>query len=102
MDARTPLRIVKVKGRIGFFHCWEQLRRGSVMPNDPYESVCQAGEMMKVLAIVEFENGVERVDPTDVDFVDEINNGLWSMNRAREQREENETQGQGLVWVKVK
>lgn len=97
MDERTQLRIVNVKGRIGFFHCWEQLRRGAVMPNDPYENVCPAGEMMKVLAIVEFENSVERVDPTDVNFVDTMNHELWILNKGQKQKEEKEPRG--LAWV---
>lgn len=58
-------RLCVVDGAHGYFHLWE--------PSNP------------VCAVVEFLDGVRRVDAEKVQFCDEINCGLSVLNRAQEE-----------------
>lgn len=66
-------RLCKVKDRIGYFHMWEQYSKTiEASPFDVFN---------RVFGIVEFETGVERVDPTDIQFIDEENQALKDINK---------------------
>ena len=54
-------RLCKAGSRTGYFHCWEH-------------RVC--GDQGQVYGIVEFTDGVQRVEPEDIVFLDEANAGL--------------------------
>ena len=76
-------RLCKVKDRIGYFHCWEQyadvIRSGlAIGLPDP------GGQFARVCGIVEFTDGVERVDPLKIKFIDEENADLHYINKTEE------------------
>lgn len=58
----------EVGNRCGYFHMWEQysdvITPGIVVGSHP------GGQFSRVFGIVEFEEGVERVDPTEIKFLD--------------------------------
>ncbi len=80
---RNELRLCKVKSELGYFHCWEHFSKpvpaGLAIGSPP------AGVISYVVGIVEFDNGVRRVDPTEIKFCDEESACLYSMN-ARQKR----------------
>lgn len=55
-----------VCGRPGYFHTWEQMHTES---------------KSQVFGIVEFSDGVQRVQPCDIRFVDEVNSCLQSYEK---------------------
>ena len=61
-------RLCKVNGRLGYFHTWEQYSQPvgeSLVIGGP-----PAGVIAQVFGIVEFEYGVERVEPNLIKFLD--------------------------------
>ena len=60
---KKELRLCKIDKELGYFHCWEQYA-------DPG---CQYS---RVFGIVEFDDRIERVDPTKIQFIDETHNYL--------------------------
>ena len=83
-------RLCKVnKGRtvkFGYFHCWEHyahvIAPGLTVGSHP------GGQYGRVYGIVEFEDGVERVNPSNIKFVDEQNAYLTKLNELSREREE--------------
>lgn len=76
-ELNKSTRLCTVGDRIGYFHTWEHYSK-------PIEASiliggAPTGVFSCILAIVEFPNGVERVDPTLVRFCDENNSILRSM-----------------------
>lgn len=61
-------RPCEVGDRHGYFHCWEQysdvITPGLAIGSHP------GGQFSRIFGIVEFEEGVERVDPTQIKFLD--------------------------------
>ena len=71
-----------VDGRPGYFHTWEQYNQpvgASPMIGGP-----PAGVISKLFGIVEFADGIERVDPTSIKFCDEEHEFLvnWTSHAA--------------------
>lgn len=71
-------RKCKVNDRLGYFHCWEQyadvIAPGLTVGSHP------GGQYARVFGIVEFADGVERVDPSKIKFIDEENEALKVLN----------------------
>lgn len=63
-----------VDGRPGYFHWWEQYSKP--VPASPLIGGEPAGVIAQVFGIVEFSDGVERVQPYKIKFVDEENGAL--------------------------
>jgi hypothetical protein len=62
-------RLCKVKDRYGYFHTWEQYSEPvgeSLVVGGP-----PAGVIARLFGIVEFEDGVERVNPYNIQFCDQ-------------------------------
>lgn len=61
-------RLCTVKGEAGYFHTWEHyskpLKTGPFVGGEP------AGLFSQIFGIVEFKDGVRRVDPTAIIFCD--------------------------------
>lgn len=80
-------RPCEVRDRHGYFHCWEQ-----------YSDVITPGfgigshpgvQFSRIFGIVEFEEGVERVDPTQIKFLDGTYvYGLFAGNKEIESKKE--------------
>ena len=66
---RYELRLCKIKDEFGYFHCWEHYSEpvpaGLTIGSPP------AGVIVDVKGIVDLEDGVRCVDPTEVEFCDE-------------------------------
>lgn len=74
------LRLCEVDGELGYFHCWEQYAK-TVEPS-VMAGGAPGGQFGCVYGIVEFEDGVRRVDPWRIKFCDEINVSLTNMTEA--------------------
>lgn len=66
---RVPQRKCVVDGRPGYFHLWEQYSEvvapSLLMGGHPGRTIS------RVFGIVEFADGVQRINPCDIKFVDE-------------------------------
>lgn len=81
---RPELRLCKVGGEFGYFHIWEQTF--DVIPPSPMRGGHQGGTIGQMYALVEFPDGVKRVQPYDVKFVDEDSESLARMNEMAKER----------------
>ena len=76
---KPELRCCEVDGKLGYFHCWERYRDilapGLIAGSHPDI------QYYRVLGIVEFSDGVERVDPSRIKFNDEKNCTLRMMQK---------------------
>lgn len=68
-------RLCIVNGEFGYFHTWEENNGKSLY------------------GIVEFTDGIRRVEPTQIRFADEENHALYKMNEDFE-KEESENEGE--------
>ena len=77
---KKELRLCKVNEELGYFHCWEQ-----------YADVISPGltgcQYSRVFGIVEFNDGIERVDPEKIKFIDEYNANLVAMNKIQKEND---------------
>lgn len=68
------LRLCKIDEELGYFHCWEQyddiIFPGIMVDSNP------GGQYSRIFGIVEFDDRIERVDPTKIQFIDETHNYL--------------------------
>ena len=82
MNIQWNTRNCTVKGEYGYFHTWELYSK----PLEASPLVCgaPAGVFSKIFGIVEFADGVRRVDPTEIHFCDEENDILGFMNEYME------------------
>ena len=80
---RHELRLCKVKNELGYFHCWEHYSEpvpaGLTIGSPP------AGIISYVSGIVEFEDGVRHVDPTEIKFCDEEHAALCTLNKHQKE-----------------
>lgn len=67
-NIRWHTRDCEVDGRFGQFHTWEQY--SEIIPPSLFVGGHSGGVMAQVFGIVEFEDGVERVEPTKIKFTD--------------------------------
>ena len=80
---RNELRLCKVNNELGYFHCWEHFSKpvptGLTIGSPP------AGVISYVSGIVEFEDGVRSVDPTEIKFCDEEHAALCTLNKHQKE-----------------
>ena len=80
---RYELRLCKVKDELGYFHCWEHYSKpvpaGLTIGSPP------AGVISYVSGIVEFDDSVRRVDPTEIKFCDEEHATLCAFNKHQKE-----------------
>lgn len=68
--------LCKVYDKFGYFHAWEHYSKPMIGgPPD--------GVFSKIFGIVEFANGVRRVDPTDINFCDDENEALKELDKTK-------------------
>lgn len=68
-----------VNDKLGYFHAWEHYSKP--LEASPLIGGAPAGVFSKIFGIVEFSDGVRRVDPTDICFCDEENQMLSEMEK---------------------
>lgn len=77
-------RLCKVNHELGYFHCWEHYSNpvpaGLTIGSPP------AGVISYVSGIVEFEDDIRRVDPTEIKFCDEEHASLCTLNKYEKER----------------
>lgn len=76
-EIKCELRLCEVDGKIGYFHTWEHW--SNVVDASPLRGGHPGGQVGQVYGIVEFQDGIRRVDPVKIKFCDEINDGLTMM-----------------------
>lgn len=79
MEIKQERRLCTVNGITGYFHTWEHYSKP--LPASPLIGGEPAGVFSKIFGIVEFEDGVKRIDPTDIKFCDEENAMLSWFNK---------------------
>lgn len=77
-------RLCEVSGRLGYFHCWEQY--GDVIAPGLTVGSHPGGQYSRVFGIVEFSDGVERVDPSKIKFIDEESQVLHQLEKIKEDK----------------
>lgn len=83
-------RLCEVNGKIGYFHTWEHW--SNVVDASLLRGGHPGGQVGQVFGIVEFQDGVRRVDPMKIKFCDETNAILKDfdeMKRINEEKGEN-------------
>ena len=70
---RWETRLCEVDGRVGYFHTWEQYSKPEII-----------GVYTSLYGIVEFEDGVKRVEPQNIHFIDEENEMLKILNEQNQ------------------
>ena len=71
---KKELRLCKIGKELGYFHCWEQY--GDVISPGMMVGSNPGVQYSRVFGIVEFDDRIERVDPTKIQFIDETHNYL--------------------------
>lgn len=71
MTVEWNTRLCTVKGETGYFHTWEHYSKP--LPASPLVGGEPAGLFSQVFGIVEFKDGIRRVDPTAIISCDEQN-----------------------------
>lgn len=79
IEIRYETRSCIVDGRPGIFHCWEHW--ANVVDASPLRGGHPGGQVGRVYGIVEFSDGVKRVDPTQIKFTDEDNAWLSALEK---------------------
>lgn len=72
-------RLCKVEGKLGYFHTWEHYSRP--VEASPLVGGAPAGVISQLFGIVEFTDGVKRVEPYMIHFCDEQNAILNDMEK---------------------
>lgn len=78
-NIKCETRLCEVNGELGYFHIWEQW--SYVFDASPMIGGQPEGQFSHVYGIVEFSDGVRRVDPYQIKFCDDENAILNEMNR---------------------
>lgn len=76
---KPELRLCQVGDELGYFHTWEQV--STVLDPSPLRGGHPGGTISQMYALVEFGDGVKRVQPYEVKFVDEQNDILSEFNK---------------------
>lgn len=74
-------RLCQVGEKFGYFHAWEHYSKP--LEASPLMGEAPAGVFSKMFGIVEFSDGVRRVDPSEIVFCDEENEILSEMEKMR-------------------
>lgn len=80
---RQETRLCKVKGKHGYFHTWEHYSKP--IEASPLVGGAPAEVISQVFGIVEFEVGVQRVQPYDIEFLDETSEFLHFLNEREKE-----------------
>lgn len=84
----NELRLCKVHGELGYFHCWEHFSQP--VPAGATAGSPPAGVVSYVSGIVEFDGGIRRVDPVSIQFCDETHATISAWNKHEKERCTNE------------
>lgn len=88
ITAKFEHRLCKVNNELGYFHCWEHFSKP--VPAGLTIGSPSAGVISYVVGIVEFDDGIRRVDPTEIKFCDEEHANLCALNKYEKEHRTNE------------
>ena len=74
ITVKKELRLCKVNKELGYFHCWEQY--ADVIAPGLAVGSHLGGQYSRIYGIIEFDDRIERVDPSNIQFVDETHTFL--------------------------
>ena len=77
-EITMEIRLCKVEEELGYFHCWEYW--SNVVDASPLCGGRPGGQVGQVYGIVEFKDGVRRIDPSRIKFCDDKNAVLCDMD----------------------
>ena len=63
-EIKWETRLCEVNGELGYFHCWEHW--SNVIDASPLRGGHPGGQIGQVYGIVEFMDGVRRIDPAKI------------------------------------
>lgn len=89
IQIRREIRLCEVNDEIGYFHCWEHW--ANVVDASPLRGGHPGGQVGQVYGIVEFSDGVKRVDPEKIKFCDQTKSILKDFNEMKKLRERGES-----------
>ena len=78
IEVKRETRLCKVGDEYGYFHTWEQY--SVPIPESPLIGGAPAGVIAQVFGIVEFADGVRRVQPYEIIFCGEQSRFLAQLN----------------------
>lgn len=81
MQIEWKTRLCQVGEKLGYFHAWEHYSKP--LEASPLIGGAPAGVFSKMFAVVEFSDGVRRVDPSEIVFCDEENEILSEMEKMQ-------------------
>lgn len=79
MQMEWKTRLCRVGEKLGYFHVWEHYSKP--LEASPMIGGAPAGVFSKIFGVVEFSDGVRRVDPSEIVFYDEENQILSEMEK---------------------
>jgi hypothetical protein len=88
MQMEWKTRLCQVGEKFGYSHAWEHYSKP--LEASPLMGGAPAGIFSKMFGIVEFSDGVRRVDPSEIVFCDEENETLSEMEKMRKEKEYND------------
>lgn len=88
MQMEWKTRLCQVGEKFGYFHAWEHYSKP--LEASPLMGGAPAGIFSKMFGIVEFSDGVRRVDPSEIVFCDEENETLSETEKMRKEKEYND------------
>ena len=91
IEVKPETRLCKVGDEYGYFHIWEQY--SVPIPESPLIGGTPAGVVAQVFGIVEFADGVRRVQPYEIIFCDEQSDSLAQLNAVRGSTRKGERNG---------
>lgn len=86
IEIKQATRLCEVNGKFGYFHCWTV----EAYPTAPSISIGShpGGQVSTTLGIVEFSDGVSKVCPEDIKFIDEENKFLRSLDAIPKEKKD--------------
>lgn len=82
-EIKWETRLCEVNGELGYFHCWEHW--SNAIDTSPLRGGHPGGQIGQVHGIIEFTDGVRRVDPSKIKFCDEENALLAEMAKHHQE-----------------
>lgn len=92
MKIEWETRLCEVDGELGYFHTWEQYAK--IIDPSVRVGGHPGGQISWVFGIVEFKDGVRRVDPYRIKFCDEQNAMLAEMEEEEAIKKIKEWEGE--------
>lgn len=85
ITVKKELRLCKVGKELGYFHCWEQY--GDIIFPGVMIGSHPGGQYSRTFGIIEFDDRMARVDPSNIKFIDEVHDYLHVYSEMMAEKE---------------